>query len=851
MRNKLPIVLIVLGLTMTAFSAWDFGRVSALTPHVIDGAVGPSTAPGLGNPSNPASATFYMTNKPAIPIEVQLDITDADGSQTAYYGWDVGSPWTPDPQTGDEVVVVIETIDGVNGWVGVDYTTSSDGIVDKSIGVTSLTATDIEPFPTLTLLKYPTYVNVTWTNLIDANANVVNYSVYRGDNPAGPFSLVGESQPHVSSQANWYEETVSMGQWCYQISVNYRRDLTGDVYKTIGRSERQCTTIGAEPFIQTTNPANGDTGVPLAADIVITFSEAMNTGTVVWSFSDATINTSFTPSWTANTILTLSHSTPFTECINYTVNILSGRDADDNFALIGGPVPNPWWFIALCNNPVITRTTPADGATEVALDATIEVEFNMAMDTPTVTWTFSGPALSDPPAWNSPTNTIATFTHITDFMECTVYTMQIIAGDSTTGQPLVAGPVPNPWSFTTICPPNATLTAPAGGEVWTGTTSHDVTWTMSDNDPVTTLFVNLSYTSSAGSGAIAGPLTGLSSPATYSWTLPCINTTDAAVTVEVKDMDGNTMTDTSLPFEIDCAPPTVTNVQPADGANNVATNANIVITFSEDMAKTATQGAITIDPAVSGVAYAWSVSDTVLTITHAGFTPGMYNVTVGTGALDNTSTGNALAANYTWSFTVPFVLPNPNPPTVAATDLKKDSITITWTAPTTFTDGSALSAADIAGYYIERATSLTGARTNLTASGSLDATTYTDSGLSSETTYYYWVKTVLNDGRLSAWSTPAVGITLAPPAEDLLWLWILLIIIIIVVILLIIWLYLRKKKAPAEVPPEEVVEAPPEEMAEVPPEEVVTEAPPEEAPPEPTTEEVPPEPTEPKPGEPA
>src|SRR5439155_1275287 len=44
-------------------------------------------------------------------------------------------------------------------------------------------------------------------------------------------------------------------------------------------------TVGINPFVNTTDPANGANGVPLTAPIVVTFSEAMNTGTVTYTLS--------------------------------------------------------------------------------------------------------------------------------------------------------------------------------------------------------------------------------------------------------------------------------------------------------------------------------------------------------------------------------------------------------------------------------------------------------------------------------------------------------------------------------------------------------------------------------------
>src|SRR5207245_5172668 len=56
----------------------------------------------------------------------------------------------------------------------------------------------------------------------------------------------------------------------------------------------------------------------------------------------------------------------------------------------------------------------------------------------------------------NPGNTAPTMSHASPFAQCTQYTITV-AGNDLQGLPLVAGPVPNPWSFTAICP----LTGPA------------------------------------------------------------------------------------------------------------------------------------------------------------------------------------------------------------------------------------------------------------------------------------------------------------------------------------------------------------------------------------------------------
>ncbi|HEY4705739.1 MAG TPA: Ig-like domain-containing protein [Thermoplasmata archaeon] len=818
MRTKLLIVLVVLGLVAVGLSAVDVARAIPL-PHTVEGSVGPNPAPGLGNPSNPASAVYYLTNRNNETPQVKADIQDADGVNLATHGMDVGSGWT-DPLTlepiwkpGDEVVVVLETVRGNNGWNGPNWTTSSDGIL-TTLNVDTLPAANIEQIPTLALNKGPAWVDVTWTGLADGNGNVVNYTVYRAQSITGPWAMIGRSGPQVPSGPMSYNDTGrAQGTWCYKIAVDYR-DTATTWYTTAGTSEGSCVAIGRAPFITSTNPIDTEANVVVTTSVVVVFSEAMNPGTVTWVIAPPGIT--FVASWDVPlTTLTLTHAVPFTQCQAYTMTI-TGRDADDNFPLDPAQgVPNPWTFTAFCPSPQITVTSPADGATGVRRTSDVVVTFSKAMNTGSVTvtgFTFDGSG------WTVG-NTVLTLTHTAAFAVGATYTITV-AGQDTVGNPLIPGPVPNPWSFTANRPPAVAVSSPAAGLDWTGGSAHDIAWTMGpDETPTNQLVVWINYTSSSGNGVVASLLTSRPSPDVYTWNVPgTINAVNVVVCIDAADTAGDVGNACSAQFQVDSTRPTVVSATPT--GTTVAGTANIVITFSEAMGRAATVAAITIAPAVTNTT-GWTVGDTVLTISHAtAFTVGTYTVTVGVGARDASAPGNTLATPHQWSFTV--ASPTPNPPSaVTFTSASATTIDVRWTAPTTYTDGSALSASDIKGYYIERSTSASGPWTNLTSTARA-GTTFQDTNLAAGTTYYYHVQTVLVNDRVSAWTTPQSGATLVAPS-DLTWLWILLIIIIVVIILAALLAWRRKKPAEAPATPEEAAppepETPSEPMEESAPEE--------------------------------
>src|SRR5207247_318295 len=78
-------------------------------------------------------------------------------------------------------------------------------------------------------------------------------------------------------------------------------------------------TVGINPQILSTNPANAATGVATTANIVVAFSEPMNTTTVTLTSSPVL---AFTFTWSnGNRTLTASHTTPFADCTPYTIQV--------------------------------------------------------------------------------------------------------------------------------------------------------------------------------------------------------------------------------------------------------------------------------------------------------------------------------------------------------------------------------------------------------------------------------------------------------------------------------------------------------------------------------------------------
>jgi beta-lactamase superfamily II metal-dependent hydrolase len=92
-------------------------------------------------------------------------------------------------------------------------------------------------------------------------------------------------------------------------------------------------------------------------------------------------------------------------------------------------------------------------------------------------------------------------------------------------------------------PPVITVVAPNGGESWEAGTTHDITWTATDNVGVTS--VDLYYSTTGASGPFTEIATGEANDGVYPWTVPDDPSTDAYVKAVAFDAATNSDEDVS------------------------------------------------------------------------------------------------------------------------------------------------------------------------------------------------------------------------------------------------------------------------------------------------------------------
>ena len=328
------------------------------------------------------------------------------------------------------------------------------------------------------------------------------------------------------------------------------------------------------PTVISTNPLNGAITVPINQKIIATFNEAMNSATViapgtftvaVAGAGGAAVPGTVTYVAAANTAIfaptaNLLPSTQYTATMNTTAQSTAGGTLASNYV---------WSFTtgltADITPPTVTVTLPASGATGVPTNEKITATFSEVMNPATITasGTFTvavagvgGAAVPGTVSWAGST---ATFTPTANLAPSTQFTATITnAAKDLSGNALVAGAVPNPWSFTTgagpnTTPPTITLTSPANAAI-NVLLNTAVNATFSEAmDPVTITAPGTFTLAVAGAGgaAVAGNVTynSVSDIATFT---PAANLTastqyTASITNAAKDVTGNALAAGAVP----------------------------------------------------------------------------------------------------------------------------------------------------------------------------------------------------------------------------------------------------------------------------------------------------------------
>lgn len=212
--------------------------------------------------------------------------------------------------------------------------------------------------------------------------------------------------------------------------------------------------------------------------------------------------------------------------------------------------------------PEVVYNVPTDGETNVTTDIVINVTFSEPMDRLSVdVWlrTAAGDTINGTISWSDDMNVDFTpYASLDPWTDYTVVINSTAMDQSDPGNNMAADHI---FTFKTEHTPYPTVevTKPTEGEVLKGQSPYLVTWTMGDvNTAIENLSVDVYYTYGTTITAIAADLTG---NVNYSWTVACPAGTGqdypgVTITVNVTDEEGQTSSNSSGAFTIDCTKPT-------------------------------------------------------------------------------------------------------------------------------------------------------------------------------------------------------------------------------------------------------------------------------------------------------
>jgi flagellar basal body rod protein FlgC len=355
------------------------------------------------------------------------------------------------------------------------------------------------------------------------------------------------------------------------------------------------------PTVTSTRPANNETDVPTNTSVNAVFSENMDSATIT--------NTTFTLSGPSGALVdgtvsyvgttatfepstSLSNSVVYTARINTGVKDLAGNAmaAVKTWSFTTGSAPDA---IA----PTVTSVDPADAATSVATSKIITANFSENMDPSTLTTTTFmlqelGGALIDGTV--SYADTTASFDPTNLLKNSTTYVANITVGvKDLSGNAMTAA---KSWSFETGAAPDTlapTVTSTDPLDEATGVvTSKSIVASFSESMNSATI-TNVSFTvRKLGAALIDGTVTydSTTMSAKFKPTSPLANlaTYVAEISIAVEDLSGNQMTAAKTwSFETvapsDSIAPQITEVYPADLAEDIGCKEAITATFDEDM----------------------------------------------------------------------------------------------------------------------------------------------------------------------------------------------------------------------------------------------------------------------------
>jgi ketosteroid isomerase-like protein len=616
-------------------------------------------------------------------------------------------------------------------------------------------------------------------------ATTITAATFTVTGPGG--TAVAGAVTYAGSTATFTPTAVLAGNTLYTAAITAgAKDPTGNA---LAANFVWTFTTTSLPSVTSTNPVSVATNVPVNQIITATFNQPMNSATIT---AAGTFTLAVTAGGAAVTGAVTYDGASNTAIFTPTANLATGTQFTAAIttaaqSAVGGALASNYvWTFTTNVAPTVVSTVPVNGASAVAVNTTVAATFSRAMAATTITaatFTVTGPGGTAVAGAVTYAGSTATFTPTAILAANTLYTATITtAAKDPTGSALAANSV---WIFTTDLAPAVVSTVPANGS---SAVAVNTTIAATFNRAMDSTTINGSTFQLTGPGTtpVAGAVTYAGVTATFTpTTILAANTLyTATITTAAKDPTGNALAANSVwTFTTDLAP-TVVSTVPANGAFAVAVNTTVTATFSRAMDSTTINGSTFQLTGPGATSVAGEVTYAGITAT---FTPTavlapntLYTATITAGAKD--PTGNALAANFVWTFTTtsqPSVT-STNPVNAATNVPVNQIITATFnqpmnsatiTAAGTFTLAVTAGGAAVTGVVTYDGASNTAIFTptaNLAASSQYTATITTaaqsaaDSGLASNYVWTFTTGAVVDATAPTVTSTNPASATLVP-----------------------------------------------------------------------------------------
>jgi methionine-rich copper-binding protein CopC len=422
------------------------------------------------------------------------------------------------------------------------------------------------------------------------------------------------------------------------------------------------------PFVTSTSPANGATGVNPSNNIVVNFSEPVSAGNSSFTIECPSGSPqSFGVGGSGTSTITVDPTFDLPAATTCTVTVLASGISDVDS---GDPPDNlaanyVFSFTTADSAPFVTSTSPAGGATHVATNTNIVVNFSEPVTATTSSFTVECPS-GTPKSFTvsgSPGSAI-TLDPTSNLPEGTICSVKVIANqisDVDSVDPPDNMAADFSFSFSTDAPPAVTGSSPADGATDVDPSTNIQVFFNEPVNVMTSSFT-ISCNGNPQTFAVSGsgtdtitldPDSGLPNTASCTVTAVAGNISDS----DTGDPPDQPAANVIFSFTTQDAAPSVSSTSPADGASDVATEANIDVTFSEPV--TTTGSSFTLE-CPTGSAQAFTVlgsPGSTITLDPSASLPNGEVCTVTVIAneisdVDAVDPPDNMAANYEFSFTV-------------------------------------------------------------------------------------------------------------------------------------------------------------------------------------------------------